>query len=93
MARLVICFHDHRRATYLRALVRRDFMTCESGGVKVDHACSGPSSGPIVTSRGVEGAQLTKQAGKYWAACGTAWPCLEMARSVNVCGQAFDLLE
>jgi hypothetical protein len=27
-----------------------DFMSCESGGVKVDHACSGPNSGPMVDS-------------------------------------------
>jgi hypothetical protein len=29
-------------------------MSCESGGVKVDHACSVPNSGPIVTSFGFE---------------------------------------
>jgi hypothetical protein len=29
-------------------------MSCESGGVKIDHAYSGPNSGPIVTSLGFE---------------------------------------
>ena len=29
-------------------------MSCESGGVKVDHACSVPNSGPMVTSFGFE---------------------------------------
>jgi hypothetical protein len=29
-------------------------MSCESGGVKVDHACSVPNSGAIVTSFGFE---------------------------------------
>jgi hypothetical protein len=39
-------------------LVRRDFMSCESGGVKVDHVCSVPNSGPIVTSFGFENRPL-----------------------------------
>jgi hypothetical protein len=29
-------------------------MSCESGGIKVDHACSVSNSGPIVTSFGFE---------------------------------------
>jgi hypothetical protein len=29
-------------------------MSCESNGVKVDHACSGPNPGPIVDSFGFE---------------------------------------
>jgi hypothetical protein len=33
-------------------------MSCESGGVKVDHACSGPNSCPIVTSFGFENRPL-----------------------------------
>jgi hypothetical protein len=33
-------------------------MSCESGGVKVDHACSGPNSGPMVTSFGFENRPL-----------------------------------
>jgi hypothetical protein len=33
-------------------------MSCESGGVKVDHACSVPNSGPIVTSFGFENRPL-----------------------------------
>jgi hypothetical protein len=33
-------------------------MICESGGVKVDHACSMPNSGPMVTSFGFENRPL-----------------------------------
>jgi hypothetical protein len=33
-------------------------MSCVSGGVKVDHACSGPNSGPMVTSFGFENRPL-----------------------------------
>ena len=36
-------------------------MSCESGGVKVDHACSVPNSCPIVISFGFENRPLRAQ--------------------------------
>jgi hypothetical protein len=41
-------------------------MSCESGGVKVDHACSVPNSGPIVTSFGFENRPLRAQQPRRW---------------------------
>ena len=43
---------------YQKCLVRRDFMSCQSGGVKVDHACYVPNSCPIATSFGFENRPL-----------------------------------
>jgi hypothetical protein len=50
IARLVICISRSSVRDPTARLVRRDFMSYESGGVKVDHACSVPNSCSKVTS-------------------------------------------
>jgi len=49
-------------------------MSCESRGVKVDHACSGPNSCPIVTSFGFENRPLRLSSlecgGRQWSLVG-----------------------